>query len=91
MFDGDRGQRIAAERQLPVHVKNHVRFRNGVQCSINVWMPVGGRAFVHSVSSSVGICRVLPPIADFETMDLAIAEGMAYLAALMDEQMGVDP
>jgi len=24
-------------------------------------------------------------------MDLAIAEGMAYLAALMDEQMGVDP
>lgn|GEM_PF-2176565 len=86
MFDGRRDWRNVAHRHLPVQVQNYARSRNGVQCRIDVWMPLGGRAFVYSVSNSDGFFRVLPPIADSETMDLAIAEGMAYLAALMDEQ-----
>ena len=90
MFDGQRDARIVAHRHLPVQVQSCTRSRNGVECRIEVWMPLGGKAFVYSVSNSDGIRRVLPPTADSETMDLAIAEGMAYLAALMDKHTGED-
>ncbi len=90
MFDGRKQGRVVTHNNLPVQVQHYAGVCKGVQCRIDVWMPQGARAFVYSVSNSDGICCVLPPIADSETMDLAIADGMAYLAVLMDEQTGED-